>query len=80
MKESNKEKVIKAITKALKLKKQACETDSIKTIEEWDSLGHLVVLTALDKMFRNRVAGIKDMAGASSIKQILKILEREKLI
>lgn len=80
MNKTSKEKVLKAIAKALKLKKPIKEDDSVGTLQEWDSFGHLVVLTALDREFKGRIADIRDMAGADSVKKILAILEREKLI
>ena len=80
MKKNDEKKVLDAITKALKLKKPVDENDSVKTIGEWDSLSHLVILTVIDKMFAGKAADIPDLANADSIKKILKILKREKLI
>ncbi len=80
MKETKKAKALKVVKEALKLKRDIKETDSMHTIAEWDSLGHLVVLTALDKEFKGKIAEIKDIAAADSVKKILTILGREKII
>ncbi len=80
MKKNDEGKVLNVITKALKLKKKVNENDSVQTLGEWDSLSHLVILTAIDKMFGGKAANIQDLANADSIKKILKILKREKLI
>lgn len=80
MGKNGKEKVLQIITEAFGLKEQISEDDSMETIEEWDSLGHLTMLTALDKEFQGRLAEIRDLASANSVKKIVDILEREKLI
>jgi acyl carrier protein len=80
MREDNKEKLLQIITKALGLKEQISKDDSIQTIEEWDSLGHLEILAALDMEFEGRMASIQDLASATSVKEIFDILRREKLI
>jgi len=80
MSENNKEKVLRVITEAFERKKQITEDDDVNSVEEWDSLGHLGMLTAIDRTFEGKAADIQDLAGATSIKKILEILEREKLI
>ena len=80
MDENNRNKVLQIIEKAFEGKRQITEEDSMETVEEWDSFGHILILTALDKEFNGKVAGIQDLAGANSVNKILGILEREKLI
>ncbi|MFA5974928.1 MAG: acyl carrier protein [Elusimicrobiota bacterium] len=46
----------------------------------WDSLGHLGILAALDKQFQGKVAGIREMATADSVKTILQLLKKHSLI
>ena len=53
---------------------------SVWNVNEWDSLGHLGILTALDKFFGGKVAAIKDMAKADSVRKILQILKNNSLI
>ena len=53
---------------------------SIRNVEAWDSLGHLGILVALDKLFEGRVASIKEMAGADSVQKITFLLKDNNLI
>ncbi len=80
MAEDKKAKVLKTIAKALGVKRQLKDNDSMLTVGEWDSLAQLEVLTALDKEFKGKVANIDEMSGATSIKKILQLLRREKLV
>lgn len=73
--------VLGVIEKALKLKEKHLAPDSSKEdIEEWDSLGRLSILVALDKFFNGKVAGINDLANADSIEKILKTLKEHSLM
>jgi len=74
-------KVLGIIQKALNLKGKKVTIDMrIGAVEEWDSLGHLGILAALDKAFKGRVAGIKEMASADSVKKIIALLRKNSLI
>ncbi len=53
------------------------EEDGAETIAEWDSLGHLKVLTELDSAYDGRLAEIDALADAKSIREVKSIL-REK--
>ena len=48
--------------------------------EEWDSMGHLSILVALDKHFNGKIAGISDLAEADSVEKIIKILKDNSII
>ncbi len=56
------------------------EEDSVETIKEWDSLGHLNILIALDKRFSGRVAKIPELGKATSIRSIVEALEAHHVI
>ncbi|HBQ37455.1 MAG TPA: hypothetical protein DD714_00325 [Candidatus Omnitrophica bacterium] len=56
------------------------EADSMDTMVQWDSLGQLNILTALDKSFAGRVAAIHGLAKATSVRQILDLLRQHGLI
>ena len=56
------------------------EADTIDSFEAWDSLGHLGILTALDKVFSGRVAGVPGLAKATSVKAILVLLQEHRII
>ena len=54
--------------------------DSTETIEEWDSLGLLSILGALEKTYGNKVASIDDLAAVRSVREIVDIFKREHII
>ena len=41
--------LLKTVQQALELKKEVGLNDSVDTLKEWDSVGHLAILVALDK-------------------------------
>ena len=53
---------------------------SDKDFEEWDSLGHLNILLNLDKILKGKALKIKDISEAYSVKEIIKILKKNKLL
>ena len=53
---------------------------SADSIPEWDSLGHLSVLTALDNATDGKAASISDLADATSVTAIVEILEVNGLL
>ena len=56
------------------------EQDSIETIPEWDSLGHLNILSALDKTFAGEAAKIPELAKATSVAAIVAALQRHQVL
>ena len=46
------------------------------SIEEWDSLGQLSILVALDKHFDGKVSNLTEMADVNSIQAILAVLKK----
>lgn len=53
---------------------------SMDDIEEWDSLGHLNILAALDSRLDGKIADISALAEASSVVSIVEILTEHKLM
>ena len=51
----------------------------MNSIEEWDSLAHLSILTELDKQSKGRASKIKGLSNSTSVKEILKLLKSNKL-
>jgi len=73
--------VTELIAKALGLPPGSVkETDTIDSFDAWDSLGHLSILTALDKAFSGQLAQIPGLAKATSVKAILNLLEEHRII
>lgn len=73
--------VMGIIAKALSVSGDNITSDSsADNVEEWDSLGHLGILVALDKAFDGKLASISDMATADSVKKIVKVLKDNSFI
>lgn len=76
MSDSFQTEVMEIIENALELSKGILKDDSSsETIEEWDSLGQLSILVALDKNFDGRVSTISEMAEADSVTKIINTLK-----
>jgi acyl carrier protein len=54
--------------------------DNSDTVVEWDSLGFLNILSALEERYSNEVANIDDLGRAGSVREIAEILKRESII
>jgi len=77
----NNEDIIKIIARALNTSEDLVTMgSSTDNIENWDSLGHLSILVALDKAFNGELANIAEMATADSVSKIVKILEEHSLV
>ena len=50
-----------------------------ESIAEWDSLGQLSILVALDRRFDGKVAGLSEMAEANSIQIMQQILKKHSI-
>lgn len=77
----SKDDVISTIETALELEKGSLKIDtSMGSIEQWDSLGHLTILSSLDILFDGLIGPISNISEAQSVEEILKILIENKLI
>lgn len=75
------EDILEVIRKTLNPKEQKITFDSSSdNVAEWDSLGHLSIIVALDKVFGKKVGQISEMASAGSVKKILQLLRDNSLI
>ncbi len=73
--------VISTIEMALELQSGVLTKESrADEFEEWDSLGLLGILVALDKLFDGKVGKISEMAVAESVEQILIALRQHSLM
>lgn len=50
-----------------------------KNLEEWDSLGHLAILTAIDKATEGKASEIEALASSSSLSEIFEILKKNNI-
>ena len=81
MNRKTQEEVILIIQKALKLKSGVLSIkNSSNDVKNWDSLGHLNILVALDSSFDGKISKIKEMATANSIKSIINLLNKNSFL
>ena len=81
MNRKTQEEVILIIQKALKLKSGVLSIkNSSNDVKNWDSLGHLNILVALDSSFDGKIFNIKKMATANSIKSIINLLNKNSFL
>ena len=76
----NKKELLSLIKNALKTSSAITDESSEKNTKEWDSLGFLSILTALDKKTRGKTSKINSLASANSVKKIINILIKEKIL
>ena len=50
------------------------ESTRASEVEEWDSLGHISILSEIDKIFNNITERCPDLASANSVKEIYESL------
>jgi acyl carrier protein len=76
----NEKDLFKLIKTSLKTSKKIDLKSASRNIEEWDSLGQLSILTTLDKRFKNKASKLTKLATAETVKDIVSILKKAKLI
>ena len=75
----NQEEFLSTIAEALDL--EAITMDgSQENIEEWDSLGHLSILSALDAKLGGEAAKLNELSKANSVKDLYNHLSKKNLI
>ncbi|HIL27539.1 MAG TPA: hypothetical protein EYG21_09205 [Nitrospinaceae bacterium] len=80
MSETCQTEIIKIIENALRLSSGVLKEDSsAENVDDWDSLGQLSILVALDKNFKGKISGISKMAEANSVIKILNILKENSI-
>jgi len=73
--------VIATIERALDLQKGSLgENSSSAEISQWDSLGQVDIILALDGLFDGKVNSIPEMADANSVPKIIDVLIRHLLL
>jgi acyl carrier protein len=73
------EQVLRTIVRALEVGEEALDFDSgLGDIPEWDSLGHLAILQALDETFGPISSDVPELGDAESVRQIFAALARHQ--
>lgn len=70
--------IINLIKKEIGTKKAINLKSKSKDFDEWDSIGHLNILMALEKIFGNKIHKYKGLLEADSVEKILKIIKKIK--
>jgi hypothetical protein len=69
------EQLIKGIAEALEVESSTLSVDSRSSdIEEWDSLGHISVMSYLDQTYNEITERVPDFASATSVQDIFDLL------
>ena len=71
-------KFINIVSKALNYKKANLKLKK-GSVDEWDSLGHLAILSAIDKLTKGKAVKIKNISNFSSLSQLYAMLKKAKL-
>lgn len=72
--------LIQLIKKSLKTKQKIDLNSNSNNVEEWDSVGQLILLSNLDKKLKGATSNISQIATANSVKKIINILKKNKLV
>jgi acyl carrier protein len=76
----DKNKLIQLISKSLNVSKNVInENTNNENLEEWDSLGHLTILTAIDNETDGKASKIDTLSACTSVKKILETLKKNNL-
>ena len=75
----NKQDLFKIISKALEVD-SIDDNSSMDNLDEWDSLGHLSILSAIDQELEGKASKLTALAAATSVSNIIAILEENNLM
>ncbi len=72
--------IIKIVAKTVKVNiKKISKNSKIGDFEDWDSLGHLKILSEIDKNTKGKASRISNLAQQESVSDLHKILKKNKL-
>ncbi len=72
--------IIKIVAKTIKVNlKKISKNSKVGDFEDWDSLGHLKILSEIDKHTRGKASRISNLAQQESVSGLHKILKKNKL-
>ena len=73
--------IYKTIAKILKTSVNNLEKkDNLESYANWDSLVHLEIISKLDKILKGAISELSQVSNETSIKKIITILKKKKLI
>ncbi len=79
MKNKLETRIVDKLSKILKVKKEILiKKDDFSSLENWDSLKHLEIITAINQILKNKLSKIKNAEQLTSLKKILKLVKKYK--
>ena len=73
--------LLSKISKILSIKSdKLLKIEDFSKIKKWDSLIHLQIITLLDNLFGARISKIKNLHKITSVKKIVQLLKKYKLL
>lgn len=75
----NKQDLFKIISEALEVD-SIDENSSMDNTDEWDSLGHLSILSAIDQELDGKASKLSSLAASTSVGDLIKILKENNLM
>jgi acyl carrier protein len=73
-------KLIDIFSKALNIPEDRIKEDvNNENLEEWDSLGHLAILTAIDNETKGKASKIETLSECTSFSNLFETLKKNKL-
>ena len=72
--------IVLLIKKSLKTRQKIDINSSSNNVEEWDSVGQLIILSNLDIKLKGATSNISSIATANSVRKIISILKKNKLL
>lgn len=76
----DKKKLYQIISKSLSLPINSInDKTNNENVEEWDSLGHLTILTAIDNETNGEASKIETLSSCTSVNDLFEILKKNNL-
>ena len=74
-------RLFEIVAEALELEVENVSLDtSTENVEEWDSLGHITILSALDDETGGETSELPDLTQAVSVRELLEVLKANDMI
>ena len=76
MAEINESMLLAGIAESLEVDLELISIDTVSSdLEEWDSLGHISIMSFLDKTYGEITERVPDFASATSVREVLELLK-----
>lgn len=76
MADINESMLLAGIAESLEVDPELISIDTVSSdLEEWDSLGHISIMSFLDKTYGEITERVPDFASATSVREVLELLK-----